>query len=581
MSKHELARIFNEIGLLLEIKEENPFKARAYYKAARTVENLDRELDELIREDRLKSIPGFGRAIVQKILEWRATGTIRYYEELKQLLPAGLFDLLRVPGLGPKKIATLYSTLKITDLEMLERACQQNQLLTLPGFGVKTQAKICAGIEFLKEHRQSFLWAVGMEWALKIREHLTAHPQVSQFEIAGDLRRYLPVSTQINLVAAANEPQLVTAFWSSPAFHQSLGLNAEAFTDRGGNTPSLVLPNGIKVDLTIVKPEAFPHTLLFLTGSAEHTAALQRLAQEKGLALEAEPLRKDQEYIDCRDEAEIYQKLGLSYIPPELRENQGEIEAAAAGNLPQLVTADDLQGIFHVHTTASDGISSLREQVEASIAAGFKYLGIADHSRSAFYAHGLNNDALARQWTEIDRLNKEYPNFTILKGIEADILPSGELDYDPETLAKFDFVIGSIHSQFRMTESEMTSRILKAMDNPFLTMLGHPTGRILLERPAYAIDLEAVIDKAARTGVILEFNANPYRLDLDWQWCRRAKQKGVLIAINPDAHSTSELELVRSGVLFARKGWLTKEDVFNTRSAQEILAYLKKRRDRS
>ncbi len=577
MSKHELARIFNELGLLLEIKGENPFKAGAYYKAARTVENLDQDLDDLIREDRLASIPGFGKAIVQKILEWKATGTIQYYEELKESLPAGLLDLLRVPGLGPKKIATLYSALKITDLEMLERACQENLLLNLPGFGAKTQAKIGAGIEFLKEHRHSFLWAEGMERALKIREHLAAHPQVEEVGIAGDLRRFLPVGNRIDLVVAAQDPQSIRSFCTSLAFRPSLGLNAEG-RDQEINMLTFELASGLKAGLTIVEPDAFPTALLFLTGSAEHTAALQRIANDKGLALHTGALRKGQETVLCRDEAEIYQKLGLSYIPPELRENRGEIEAAAAGNLPQLVTADDLQGIFHVHTTASDGVNSLRELVEASLAAGFKYLGIADHSRSAFYAHGLGSEALARQWAEIDQLNKEYPNITIFKGIEADILPSGELDYDPETLAKFDFVIGSIHSQFRMTESEMTSRILKAMDNPYLTMLGHPTGRILLERPAYAVDLEAVLDKAARTGVIIEFNANPYRLDLDWQWCRRAKEKGILIAINPDAHSTGELDLVRSGVLFARKGWLAAQDVFNTKTTKEVQDHFRRRR---
>lgn len=578
MSKHELARIFNELGTLLELKGENPFKAGAYYKAARTVENLDQELDQLIQENSLKSIPGFGKAIVQKILEWKATGTIRYYEEQKQSTPAGLFNLLRVPGLGPKKISALYSSLGITDLEMLETACRQNKLLGLPGFGVKTQEKICAGIQFLKEHRCNFLWVDGMEWALKIQEQLAVHPQVSRFEVAGGLRRYQPVNTQINLVAASNEPQIVTAFWSSPEFRQSLGMNTEEITVRGRNETTLVLANGIKIDLQVVKPEAFPHTLQLLTGSAEHIISLQRLAEGMGLSLHTDALQKGEEKIYCRNEAEIYQRLGLAYIPPELRENLGEIEAAAQGGLPQLVQADDLQGIFHVHTSYSDGINSLKDMVKASISAGFNYLGIADHSRSAVYAHGLNMAALEKQWAEIAELNREYPNFMVFKGIEADILPSGELDYDPKTLANFDFVIGSVHSQFRMSENEMTNRILKAMDNPYLTMLGHPTGRILLERPAYAVDLEAVIDKAADTGVILEFNANPYRLDLDWQWCRRAIQKGILIAINPDAHSIAELELVRSGVLFAGKAWLTKEDIFNTRTIQEIRKYLKKRR---
>lgn len=577
MDRHELARIFNEIGLLLELKGENPFKIRAYYNAARTLENLPEDLEVLIRENRLRETPGFGAAIAGKILEWWKTGSIEYYENLKQTTPGGLLELLRIPGLGPKKVAALYSALGITDLAMLEAACAENKLLTIPGFGRKTQEKICAGIQFLRKQQGTFLWTEGMGRALRIREALVGRAGIERIEIAGSLRRKTPVCKDLALVVAADSPQAATAYLGQADFHRSLEAAVESQIAGGEGRSSLRLKNGLSVDFLVVTPEAFPYAVQYLTGSEEHIAALCRRAQEMGYKLTAEGLFKDGQRVLCRDEAEIYHRLGLAYIPPELRENLGEIAAAAEQSLPRLVEAEDLKGLFHVHTTYSDGVNTLRELVEAAISKGYTYLGVADHSRAAAYAHGLSEEALRRQFAEIDHLNQEYRGFKIFKGIEADILSSGELDYGPEILAKFDFVIGSVHSHFGLAGEEMTKRILKAMDNPYLTMLGHPTGRILLERPAYAVDLHAVLAKAAEMGIVIEFNANPYRLDLDWRWCRQAKELGVKISINPDAHSLGELELARSGVAIARKGWLEKEDVFNTKSAQEIEAYLRTR----
>lgn len=577
MSRHELAQLLNQIGTLLELKGENQFKVRAYYKAARTVENLGGNLDELIRTDRLGDVPGLGPAMIEKIREWKKTGTIGYYEKLKETTPPGLLDLLRVPGLGPKKIAVLASTLQITDLEMLEEACRENRLLSVPGFGPKTQAKIAAGLDFLKEHQGSFLWIQGMEWALKFKAALAAHPAVVQVEMAGSLRRCLPVNNRIDLVAATATPAAVTAFFTGPELENKLGLTQKVILQEKEDEATIVFHDGIKVRLRSVPPEPFPYALWFYTGNDSHQQALNRRAAKLGYELRPDGLWKGTSSVPCQSEAQIYQHLGLPYIPAELRENLGELQAAADGRLPELVKPEDIQGLFHVHTNYSDGLSTLRELVAGAISRGYQYLGIADHSQSAFYAHGLGKEALSRQWVEIEQLNQEFPHFKIFKGIEADILPSGELDYDPETLSHFDFVIGSIHSQFQMGAAEMTERILKAMDNPYLTMLGHPTGRILLSRPAYAVNLEPILAKAAEKGIIIEFNANPFRMDLDWRWCQQAKALGVSIAINPDAHTVEELDLTRLSIPVARKGWLEKGDVFNTKTTAEIEAYFSRK----
>jgi DNA polymerase (family 10) len=573
MDKHDLARIFNEIGLLLELKGENPFKTRAYYNAARTIENLTEDLGEIIEAGQVSELPGFGVALVKKVEEWSETGTIEYYENLKNTTPPGLLELLRVPGLGAKKINTIYQSLGVTSLEMLEEACNQNRLVSLPGFGAKTQAKICAGIQFIKEHRGQFLWGEVWQEAVRLRDEISGIPGVIKVEIAGSLRRFKEVVKDIDLVASADDPgRVIREFVHLPMVTQ--------ITGSGETKGAVLLKSGIQADLRVVKTKEFPHALQHFTGSKEHNTALRRHAKSLGYQVNEYGLFKEDGAapVYCDDEAGIYQELGLAYIPPELREDMGEIEAALAGKLPELIGPEAIKGVFHVHTNYSDGVNSLREMAEAAIRRGYRYLGIADHSQVAVYAGGLNGETLEKQFEAIDELNREYPDFRIFKGIEADILPSGELDYGPDVLAKFDFVIGSIHSNFRMNKNEMTARILKAMDNPFLTMLGHATGRILLERPGYEVDLEAIIAKAASNDVILEFNANPYRLDLDWRWLKKAKELGVKIAVNPDAHSAGEIDLVNSGLAIARKGWLERKDVFNTLATEEVIEYFQRRK---
>lgn len=563
LDKHDLVRIFNETGILLELKGENQFKIRAYFNAARALENFSEDLGVLIREERLREIHGFGDAITKKIVEWNRTGTIEYFENLKSGTPAGLLEMLRIPGLGPKKINVIYRKFGIMDLEMLEAACLENKLVSLPGFGAKTQEKIRAGIRFVKEHRGQFLLYEVHPTGILLRDELLKHPSVLRAELAGSARRLKEVVKDLDLVAGADDPELVIKYFVN------LPQVAQALTE-GGTKGSVLLKTGINVDLRVVKPEEYPHALQHFTGSKEHNTALRHLAKGLGYKVNEYGLFREDEPVYCRSEAELYQRLGLEYIPPELREDLGELEAAKKGILPKLVDTRDLKGLFHIHTTYSDGVNNLREMVEAAIKRGYTYLGISDHSQAAVYAHGLNKEVLFRQFEEIDQLNQEYPDFKIFKGIEVDILSSGDLDYSSDTLVIFDFVIGSVHSQFRMSREAMTERILKAMNNPYLTMLGHPTGRILLERPDYEVDLEAIIEKAAQNQVILEFNANPYRFDLDWRWCRKAKERGVRIAINPDAHGEGELDLVAGGLAVARKGWLETADVFNTKSVEEV-----------
>lgn len=560
-----MVRIFNELGLLLELKGDNPFKTRAYYNAARTLENLNEDLVTLIRDHRLSDIPGFGEAIVQKITEWFATGTIEYYENLKAATPPGLLEFLRVPGLGPKKINQIYRELGISSIEELEKSCSENKLAGLTGFGVKTQEKILAGIQFIREHMGQYLWLEAWNIGVSIKNELAQNPAVIKIDLAGSLRRFKEVVHDIDFLVATDNPSPVADNFVNLAY-------VDQVTARGDTKISVILKSGIGADLRLVKPHEYVHAFQHFTGSKEHNTALRHLAKELGFKINEYGIFPEGKEgpVYCRDEAEIYQILGLQMIPPELREDMGELQAAKLSILPVLVEPQDLKGVFHVHTTYSDGVNTLREMVEACIEKGYSYIGITDHSQVAAYAHGLTIDDLWKQFSEIDALNREYPHFKIFKGIEADILPSGELDYTPDILAQFDFVVGSVHSQFRMGKEEMTARILKAMDSPYLTILGHPTGRILLERAGYEPDLERILAKAAEKRVFIEFNANPYRLDLDWRWCRKARELGVLISLNPDAHSTGELDLARSGLLVARKGWLEAKDVLNTRSAGEV-----------
>lgn len=562
MQKKPVSDILENIAMLLEIKGENPFKSRAYYNAAKALSGIT-NLEELVKEKRLREIKGIGEALSQKIEEYSKTGTMAYYEELTQVVPESLLELMQIPNLGPKKIKVLYDELEITNIGELEYACKENRLIHLTGFGEKTQEKVLKGIEFFKRHKGEFLFGDVYQEAERIRQRLSTIVDPIWAEVCGSIRRRKEVVRDMDiLVAAENHEKIASFFVSMPEVDQVLVT--------GETKTSVRMKSGIEADLRVVTRQEFPYALVYFTGSKEHNVRLRGIAKKKGWKLNEYGIFDGDNLVTCKSEEEIYRALGLPYIPPELREDSGEIEAAEQDKLPSLIQHEDIRGIFHVHTDFSDGVDSLERMVEAAQKFGFSYLGVSDHSKTAYYAGGLKHDAILRQWEMIDTLNKKNSTFRIFKGIESDILSDGSLDYDDSILEGFDFVIASVHSGFTMKKDDMEERILKAMKNPYTTILGHPTGRLLLSRDGYQVDMMRIIDCAAQNHVILELNASPYRLDIDWRYLKYAKDKGVMISINPDAHAVAGLEEVFFGVNIARKGWQESKDILNTRDVNDI-----------
>ncbi len=571
MPSTNIVSILEDIGRLLEIKGENAFKVRAYANAAHALtENLD-ELERIAAEGRLREIRGIGEAIAAKITEYLGTGKIEYYEELKRELPESLLELTKVPNLGPKKIKVLFEALGITNVGELEYACRENRLVNLDGFGEKTQEKILKGIEFMKQHKGEHLFADVYAQALGIRDTLREKVPGSSVEICGSVRRRKEVIRDMDILAAGTDRDALSLVFTTLAGIEEIYLTGETKT-------SVRLISGVDADLRIVEPHEFPFALMYFTGSKEHNVRLRGIARKLNMKLNEYGLFQGDAPVPADSEAEVYERLGLQYVPPELREDMGEIEAAEARTVPVLVREKDVQGVFHVHTNFSDGSDPVEKMAGAARKLGFKYIGISDHSKSAYYAGGLKPDDVRRQWDLIDSLNEKWPDFHIFKGIESDILPDGSLDYDEDVLKGFDFVIASVHSNFRLARDEQMARIITAIGNPYMTMLGHPTGRLLLSREGYDIDMRAIIDEAARHNKVIELNASPYRLDIDWRYLPYARSKGVRISINPDAHSAAGLAEVFYGVCVARKGWQEKKDVLNTRGVEEITQILKERR---
>lgn len=571
MNKHEIARTLKSIGFMLELVEDSPYRARAYYNGARTIETLPVNIEELIAEDKLRSVKDIGPALAEVIKELVLTNKSRLYEDLKNDLPAGIWDVARVPGLGNKRVRILYNQLKISNLRELEYACKENRLKGLEGFGEKLQTKILKGIEFLKAFKGHFYYAESFGQGREIVEVLKKNPHVMKVDIAGSLRRKKEIVKDIDIVAAGEDTEeIIDYFCQMPQVQEIL--------EQDDKKVKVKLEKGIKVDIHVVLPHEYPFALHDFTGSREHNNALREYAYHKGFILNEYALYQGENKVVCKVENDIYLRLGLQFIPPELRENMGEIEAACKGALPELVSPEDIKGLFHVHTHYSDGADSLEDLVRAAQKMGYSYIGISDHSQSAYYAHGLKIKDIERQQEEINNLQEKYPQILIFSGIESDIKPDGSLDYSDEILSRFDFVIASIHSHFNMTESEMTKRILKAISHPCTTMLGHPTGRLLLARQGYPLDINRVIKEAGRRGVVIELNASPARLDLDWRHLKIAKENGVSISINPDAHRIEELNDVIFGVAIARKGWLTRHDVFNCKNVKEMVTILQKKK---
>lgn len=571
ITKEKVINILEDITVLLELTGENPFKSRAYSNAARNLEKVDEDLGDLARQGKIFEIEGIGDAIGKKITELLSTGKLDYYEKLKASVPPGHLEMLKISGLGPKKIHTIYQELGITTVGELAYAGHENRLAELKGFGKKTQDNILAGIERLERYSERRLYDEVSGHADALLEFLKKNKHVSAVNIAGSLRRGNETIKDIDLLASSSHPEkLAEAF-------AGYGEVASVIV-RGDTKVSVILKAGINVDLRIVTQDEFPYALHHFTGSKEHNTAMRGRAKDLGLKMNEYGLFQGEQNIICHNEEEIFAALGLQYIEPELRENMGEIEAAENGELPRLIETKDIQGIFHIHTNFSDGTDSLENLADAVKAMGLQYIGISDHSRSAFYAGGLNVEDITRQHAAIDILNQKLAPFYIFKGIESDIGLDGSLDYDDETLSKFDFVVAAVHSGFNMPEVEMTGRIKKALANPFTTMLAHPTGRLLLSREPYAVNITDIIDAAAQYGKTLELNANPHRLDLDWRNCIHAAKKGVKIAINPDAHSIGGLQHINLGVKIARKGWLAKSDCLNCLSLRKMKAYLSRSR---
>ena len=565
MTKDQVASALREIGTILELQGENPFKCRAYLNGARTLETSATDLTELVRTNRLGELPGIGDALREKITTLITTGKLPYLEELRSSIPAGLLPLLDLPGLGPKKLRALRDKLKIESLEALTQACQDGRLAALEGFGEKTATNLLEAIDRHANYKKLHRLGTALPAARTLLEHLKQSPLVLHAEIAGSLRRGKEVVKDLDLIASSKKPkEVMKLFVSSP--------NVEKVVNHGETKSSVILTGGIPCDLRVIPPESWATALAHFTGSKEHNIALRQRAIDRGLHLSEWGLLKGKSKtpLKLKDEKELHKALGLAFIPPELREDSGEIAAAEKDELPDLLTRDQIRGCLHNHTLASDGQDSLSSMAQAAAEQGLEWLGIADHSKSSFQANGLDAKRLEKQIEEIRLLNSKKPKCTLLSGTECDILKDGKLDFPDSLLSELDYVVASVHSGFTSDEKEMTQRIIRAMENPHVTCLGHPTGRLLLEREAYPLNIPKILDAAAATGTWIELNANPWRLDLDWRWWHKARDLGILCCINPDAHKTSHLRFLDFGVTLARKGWLRAQDVVNTRTLSQL-----------
>ncbi len=571
MDKEEVINILREISTLLELKNENPFKVRAYQNAARALESSDIDFTGDLKIEDLTNIKGIGQHIAERIMELINTGKLEIYEELKKSIPPGLVEMLSIPTLGPKRIKYLYDNLGISNIGELEYACVENRLVDLPNFGKKTQENILKGIEFIKKYKGRYLYANIIDEAEAVHEKIKNFKYVKRASLGGSVRRKKEVVKDIDIVASSDNAEKVMDFFT--------GLSeAEEVIARGDTKSSIRLKSGINVDIRVVEDYQYPYALHHFTGSKEHNTAMRTMAKKDGIKMNEYGLFKNGRLIKCCSEEDIYNFFSMDWIPPELRENYGEIEAAKNKTLPELIEEKDLKGIFHIHTTYSDGNITLENVVNHLKKMGFSYAGISDHSKSAAYAGGLKDDEVNKYFEEIDNLNKNVSGFKLFKGIESDILPDGSLDYSEDILSKFDFIIAAIHSHFNLSEEQMTDRIIRAIENKFTTMIAHPTGRLLLARDPYKVDIIRIINAAVENDVDIELNSSPFRLDLDWRMCKYAKEKGVKIFINTDAHSIKSLSDYKFGINIARKGWLEKKDVPNTLSASEIEKYLKNKK---
>jgi DNA polymerase (family 10) len=598
MTNRDIAAAFDEVADLLEFQGANPFRVRAYRSAARKLGDLSEPLEQIVKdpERELTEIDGIGKDLAEKIAELIETRKLTMLEELRAAVPPGVMALLRIPGLGPKKAAVLHKDLGILDLEMLRAACQADEVSKLKGFGAKTQEKILSGIDFAAKAEERMYWSAADEIVQQLFAHMRTLQGLQQIEAAGSYRRGRETIGDLDLLVDAKDADAV--------MDHLLKYEDDAdVIGRGDTKLSIRLARGLQIDLRVVPTKSFGAALQYFTGSKAHNIVLRGMAKYRGLKineygvfrLNAAPTSKrksapgsaggssddtdaEGEYIAGKTEKEVYATLDLPCFPPEIREAREEFDWAAAGKLPKLVELDDLQGDLHMHTSASDGKATLAEMVAAAQARGHKYIAITDHSKRVSMANGLDGTRLRKQWQEIDQLNRELSDFVVLKGIECDILEKGGMDLPDDVLAEADWVVASVHYGQNQPIEQITARILGALENPHVSIIAHPTGRLINRREAYAVDLEQVFAAAARHGKLLELNANPARLDLDDVHCAAAKRHGIPIVISSDAHSTQGLQVLRYGVIQARRGGLTAADVANTKPWKEIKKLIGKKK---
>lgn len=568
MTNDQISAMFREIADILDIKGENPFKVRAYRKAQDAIRGLSEDLEKIQAEGRLLGIEGIGKGIAEKIDDLFATGHMSYYEEARSSIPVGLLDILNVPGLGPKKVKLVWDKLGISTLDQLDRAARSQQLRELPGMGAKSEANILNGIAIVQQGLERKTLGEATLLADEIIRAIEDVPGVKRLVPAGSLRRGRETIGDIDILAVADVSEDVMARFTS------LDIVEEVLA-HGPTKSSVRTHKGMQVDLRVVPDESFGAALHYFTGSKQHNIHMRSLAQKQSLKLnEYGVFDADDNSVAGAAEKDVFSALGMDYIPPEMREDTGEIEVALEHKIPRLLETSDIRGEVHAHSTYSDGHNTIEEMARAAQSRGYEYIVITDHSKSLTVANGLDEKRLREQAEEIAEVNKKLKQFRVFHGTEVDILADGQLDLSDDALARLDFVIASVHSRFRQSEQTMTDRICTAIENPHIDAIGHPTGRLINRRPAYELDIERMLQAAAETGTALELNAHYMRLDLKDTHLRRARDLGVMICIGTDAHVTHEMDMFRYGVVTARRGWLEPENVLNTKPLKEFLAWL-------
>jgi DNA polymerase (family 10) len=568
MTNPEVCEIFQEIAEILEILGENPFKSRAYRNAARVLESANVNVQDLVREGRLEEVPGIGSALAAKIRELVTTGRLAYYEDLKQKAPRDVLEMLKIPGVGAKTVQ-VFMHHNITSLQELEAAARDQRLRELPGIGKKTEEEILHGLAAMQERQKRWLLSVATMAVKEIGGYLAGLDKAARVEAAGSYRRGRETVGDLDFVVASDDaPAVIARFVDAPWVREVVA--------EGDLKATVITVWGIQADLYVVAPSLFASTWHHFTGSKEHNVALRARARQHGWKISEYGIVKEEETLTPATEEEFFQLIGLSYIPPEMREGWGEIEAAERGELPRLVETGDIRGDLHVHSRASDGANTLEELAEAAMARGYRYLAVTDHSRSLAFTNGLTEERLKEQREEIDRLNRELQNFRLLAGTEVDILSDGRLDFDDRMLSQLDVVVASVHSRFRQDQETLNRRFEAVLKNEHVDIIGHPTGRLIGRRDPYALDVGRVLELAADTGTALEINANPDRLDLNDAYVRQGIDLGVRFAIDTDAHHVNSLDDMRYGMLTARRGWAQRQDVINTLPLDELEKWLQR-----